>query len=65
MPANGATSRNRCWSAVFPSAPASCPIAKSSNEYSCVFETEPPDSTYQNWMLGQLDALDAALGGVR
>ena len=28
-----------------------------------VSETEPPDSNYQNWMLGQLDALDAALGG--
>jgi zinc/manganese transport system substrate-binding protein len=28
-----------------------------------VSETEPPDSTYQKWMLGQLDALDAALGG--
>ncbi len=28
-----------------------------------VSETEPPDSTYQQWMLGQLDALDAALGG--
>jgi zinc/manganese transport system substrate-binding protein len=28
-----------------------------------VSETEPPDSTYQTWMLGQLDALDAALGG--
>ena len=27
-----------------------------------VSETEPPDSTYQNWMLGQLDALDKALG---
>jgi zinc/manganese transport system substrate-binding protein len=26
-------------------------------------ETEPPDSTYQKWMLSQLDALDAALGG--
>ena len=28
-----------------------------------VSETEPPDSNYQKWMLGQLDALDAALGG--
>jgi zinc/manganese transport system substrate-binding protein len=28
-----------------------------------VSETEPPDSTYQKWMLGQLDALDSALGG--
>ena len=28
-----------------------------------VSETEPPDATYQQWMLGQLDALDAALGG--
>jgi zinc/manganese transport system substrate-binding protein len=28
-----------------------------------VSETEPPGSTYQKWMLGQLDALDAALGG--
>jgi zinc/manganese transport system substrate-binding protein len=28
-----------------------------------VSETEPPDSTYQKWMLGQLDALDTALGG--
>ena len=28
-----------------------------------VSETEPPDSNYQQWMLGQLDALDAALGG--
>jgi zinc/manganese transport system substrate-binding protein len=28
-----------------------------------VSETEPPDSTYQKWMLAQLDALDAALGG--
>ena len=28
-----------------------------------VFETEPPGSTYQQWMLGQLDALDTALGG--
>jgi len=28
-----------------------------------VSETEPPDTTYQNWMLGQLDALDKALGG--
>ena len=26
-----------------------------------VSETEPPGSTYQNWMLGQLDALDRAL----
>src|SRR5271154_2357984 len=28
-----------------------------------VSETEPPDGTYQGWMLGQLDALDKALGG--
>jgi zinc/manganese transport system substrate-binding protein len=28
-----------------------------------VSETEPTDSTYQKWMLGQLDALDVALGG--
>jgi zinc/manganese transport system substrate-binding protein len=28
-----------------------------------VSETEPPDSTYQSWMMGQLDALDKALGG--
>ncbi len=28
-----------------------------------VSETEPTDSNYQKWMLGQLDALDAALGG--
>jgi len=28
-----------------------------------VSETEPPGSTYQQWMLAQLDALDAALGG--
>jgi zinc/manganese transport system substrate-binding protein len=28
-----------------------------------VSETEPPDGTYQSWMLGQLDALDKALGG--
>ena len=28
-----------------------------------VSETEPPGSTYQQWMLGQLDALDTALGG--
>jgi zinc/manganese transport system substrate-binding protein len=27
-----------------------------------VSETEPPDSTYQAWMLGQLSALDKALG---
>jgi zinc/manganese transport system substrate-binding protein len=26
-----------------------------------VSETEPPNSTYQDWMLGQLDALDKAL----
>jgi zinc/manganese transport system substrate-binding protein len=26
-----------------------------------VSETEPPDATYQSWMLGQLDALDKAL----
>ncbi len=28
-----------------------------------VSETEPPNSTYQDWMLGQLDALDKALSG--
>jgi zinc/manganese transport system substrate-binding protein len=28
-----------------------------------VSETEPPNSTYQAWMLGQLDALDKALAG--
>src|SRR5580658_6539619 len=28
-----------------------------------VSETEPPNSTYQDWMMGQLDALDKALGG--
>ncbi len=28
-----------------------------------VSETEPPNSTYQNWMLGQLNALDKALAG--
>ena len=28
-----------------------------------VSETEPPDSTYQSWMMGQFDALDKALGG--
>src|SRR5271163_2925290 len=28
-----------------------------------VSETEPPDGTYQSWMLGQLEALDKALGG--
>jgi zinc/manganese transport system substrate-binding protein len=28
-----------------------------------VSETEPPNSTYQEWMMGQLDALDKALGG--
>lgn len=28
-----------------------------------VSETEPPGSTYQAWMLGQLDALDKALSG--
>ncbi|MBV8471918.1 MAG: zinc ABC transporter substrate-binding protein [Hyphomicrobiales bacterium] len=28
-----------------------------------VSETEPANSTYQQWMVGQLDALDAALGG--
>jgi zinc/manganese transport system substrate-binding protein len=27
-----------------------------------VSETEPPDATYQTWMLGQLNALDKALG---
>jgi zinc/manganese transport system substrate-binding protein len=27
-----------------------------------VSETEPPDGTYQSWMLGQLDSLDRALG---
>ena len=28
-----------------------------------VSETEPPNSTYQGWMLGQFDALDKALAG--
>ena len=28
-----------------------------------VSETEPPGTTYQAWMMGQLDALDRALGG--
>jgi zinc/manganese transport system substrate-binding protein len=28
-----------------------------------VSETEPPNSTYQDWMMGQLDALDKALSG--
>ncbi len=28
-----------------------------------VSETEPPGATYQSWMLGQLNALDKALGG--
>ena len=28
-----------------------------------VSETEPTDTNYQKWMLGQLDALDSALGG--
>jgi zinc/manganese transport system substrate-binding protein len=28
-----------------------------------VSETEPPGATYQDWMLGQLDALDKALSG--
>ena len=28
-----------------------------------VSETEPPRSTYQDWMMGQLNALDRALGG--
>lgn len=28
-----------------------------------VSETEPPGSTYQQWMLGQLEALDSALAG--
>jgi zinc/manganese transport system substrate-binding protein len=28
-----------------------------------VSETEPPSSTYQDWMMGQLDALDKALSG--
>jgi len=28
-----------------------------------VSETEPPNATYQSWMLGQLDALQKALGG--
>jgi zinc/manganese transport system substrate-binding protein len=28
-----------------------------------VSETEPPGSTYQTWMMGQLDALDKALAG--
>jgi zinc/manganese transport system substrate-binding protein len=27
-----------------------------------VSETEPPNSTYQNWMIGQLNALDEAIG---
>ena len=26
-----------------------------------VSETEPPNSTYQKWMMSQLDALDQAL----
>jgi zinc/manganese transport system substrate-binding protein len=29
-----------------------------------VTETEPPGTTYQAWMLGQLDALDKALAGL-
>ncbi len=28
-----------------------------------ITETEPPGMSYQDWMLGQLDALDRALGG--
>ena len=28
-----------------------------------VSETEPPNSTYQDWMMGQLNALDKALAG--
>ena len=28
-----------------------------------VSETEPPNATYQDWMMGQLDALDKALAG--
>ena len=28
-----------------------------------VSETEPPNSTYQAWMMGQLNALDHALSG--
>jgi zinc/manganese transport system substrate-binding protein len=28
-----------------------------------VSETEPPNATYQDWMLGQLNALDKALSG--
>jgi zinc/manganese transport system substrate-binding protein len=28
-----------------------------------VTETMPPGKTYQTWMLGQLNALEAALGG--
>jgi zinc/manganese transport system substrate-binding protein len=28
-----------------------------------VSETEPPNSTYQDWMIGQLNALDKALSG--
>ena len=28
-----------------------------------VSETEPENTNYQQWMLGQLNALDAALGG--
>jgi zinc/manganese transport system substrate-binding protein len=28
-----------------------------------VSETEPPDTTYQQWMTQQLDALDKALSG--
>ena len=28
-----------------------------------VSETEPPNTTYQDWMLGQLNALDKALSG--
>jgi zinc/manganese transport system substrate-binding protein len=28
-----------------------------------VSETEPANSTYQDWMLGQLNALDKALAG--
>ena len=28
-----------------------------------VSETEPPNSTYQDWMMGQLNALDKELSG--
>ena len=30
-----------------------------------VSETEPASTTYQAWMLSQLDALDAALSGAK